>query len=211
MVVTALVLNTVVGNAFGPYTSGQVGYDVSYPNCSATPAGDFGLIGVNGGRPFTVNPCFGSEYQGSANSAYINTGYARAYVTNITAGCRSGGDQAWQIGCSEAEYSLTHVGSVSPSMWWLDVETANSWSSARLNRGVIQGAIDRLSSTHTPVGVYSTATAWKKITGGSFVPGGVAGGWMPAASCGSATPFMPGTKVWLAQKVSNNLDVDTAC
>jgi len=208
---TALLVHTVAALAFGPYTTGQVGYDVSYPNCSAKPVGGFGIIGVNDGRPFTLNPCFGSEYERGANSAYINTAYARAYMSNIATACESGGDQAWQIGCSEAEYSLAHV-SVAPSMWWLDVETANSWSSAKLNRDTIQGAIDRLVSVSgVPVGVYSTGPAWKKITGGTFVPDGVAGDWLPAPACSGATPFMPGTNVWLIQAISHGLDVDTAC
>lgn len=210
---TALILNAIAAHAFGPYTSGQVGYDVSYPQCPGTsaPSGSFGIIGANDGRPFTLNPCFGNEYGGVANSAYINTGYARAYRSNLTSGCSSGPNLAWEIGCSEAEYALGHV-SVAPSMWWLDVETANSWSSGSLqpNRETIQGAVDRFKSLG-PVGVYSTASAWKRITGGGFTPAGVAGDWLPAASCSSATPFMPGTKVWLAQTTTNNVDVDTAC
>jgi hypothetical protein len=205
----------LAAHAFGPYTTGQAGYDVSYPQCPGTsaPAGSFGIIGANDGRPFTLNPCFGAEYSGVANSAYINTGYAKAYRGNITSGCSaaSGGNQAWAIGCSEAEYSLTHV-NAAPSMWWLDVETANSWSSGNLapNRSAIQGAIERLKSSG-PVGVYSTASAWRRITGGSFVPSDVAGDWLPAPSCAGATAFMPGTTVWLTQVTTNNVDVDTAC
>ena len=208
--VSALVLNLVAARAFGPYTSGQVGYDVSYPNCAVKPSGAFGIIGVNDGRPFTVNPCFGTEYRGPANSAYINTAYSKAYSSNVTVGCKSGGDAAWQIGCSEAEYSLAHVDGA-PSMWWLDVETANSWSAPQANRSAIQGALDRLRNTGSPVGVYSTASAWRRITGGSFTPAGVGGDWLPASSCSAATAFMPGTQVWLAQATTNNVDVDTAC
>jgi hypothetical protein len=214
-VVSALVLNMVAAHAFGPYTSGQTGYDVSYPQCPGTsaPAGSFGIIGVNDGRPFTLNPCFGTEYSGTANSVYINTGYAKAYRSSITSGCSaaSAGNQAWAIGCSEAEYSLNNI-HVAPSAWWLDVETANSWSSGNLapNRSAIQGAIDRLKGSG-PVGVYSTAYAWGRITGGRFAPSDVAGDWLPAASCSGATPFMPNTTVWLTQVTTNNVDVDTAC
>jgi len=144
---------------------------------------------------------------------YVNTGYAKTYRSRITAGCASGGTQAWAIGCSEAEYSLNQVGGRTPSMWWLDVETANSWSSGNLqpNRDAIQGLFDRLKSTG-PVGVYSTAYAWTRITGGNFVPtGGIAGDWLPAPSCTGATAFMPGTVVWLTQVTTNNVDIDTAC
>jgi hypothetical protein len=213
-VLAAVVLGSVVAGAFGPYTKGSAGYDVSYPQCPGTspPTGSFGIIGVNDGRPFTLNPCFSAEYSGVANSVYINTGYAKAYRSSISSGCSSGGDQAWQIGCSEAEYSLHHIG-VTPSAWWLDVETANSWASGNLapNRDAIQGLFDRLHSMG-PVGVYSTASAWTRITGGQFVPsGGIAGDWLPAASCSGALPFMPGTQVWLAQTSSGGVDHDTAC
>ena len=212
---SGLVLNMLAAHASGPYTAGQTGYDVSYPQCPGTsaPAGSFGIIGVNGGRPFTLNPCFGAEYSGNANSAYINTGYAKAYRSDITAGCSaaSGGNQAWAIGCSEAEYSLHNV-AVTPSMWWLDVETANSWSSGNLapNRSTIQGAYDRFKSIGF-AGVYSTPSAWSRITGGRFVPDVAAGDWQPAATCTGVVPFMPGTRVWLTQVTTNNVDVDTAC
>ena len=64
LVVTALLLNAVAAHAFGPYTGGQVGYDVSYPQCpgtSAPPAPNgitwnFGIIGTNHGRPLTPPP-----------------------------------------------------------------------------------------------------------------------------------------------------------
>jgi hypothetical protein len=215
VVVSALALNMLAAHAFGPYATGTTGYDVSYPQCPGTsaPAGSFGVIGVNDGRPFTLNPCFGNEYGGAANSVYINTGYAKTYRSKITTACSqaSGGDQAWAIGCSEAEYSLSNV-SVIPSMWWLDVETANSWSSGNLapNRSTIQGAYARFKSIG-PAGVYSTPSAWTRITGGKFVPDVAAGDWQPAASCTGVAPFMPGTKVWLTQVTTNNVDVDTAC
>src|SRR5216683_2491114 len=78
--------------ATDPYPTGLVGYDVSYPQCGGTAAaGSFGIVGVNGGRPFTNNSCLGAEYaaapKSTAPSLYINTGYAAAYRNNITTGC----------------------------------------------------------------------------------------------------------------------------
>lgn len=214
--------------ATDPYPTGLVGYDVSYPQCGGpTPAGAFGIIGVNGGRPFTSNSCLGAEYaaapKSTAPSLYINTGYATAYRGNITAGCSalsrsvSGTSrqvQAWAIGCSEAEASMSYAsaqGATSPAAWWLDIETANSWSSSNLslNRYAIQGAVTRLAQSGLPVGIYSTASMWTAITGGKYTPTSVAADW-EAAGGSCSTPFTS-SPVWLVQSTANGLDSDLAC
>jgi hypothetical protein len=213
--VVAIAVNTLpAAAATDPYATGSTGYDVSYPNCSATATGAFGIVGVNHGRPFTVNGCLGAEYsaapQSPTPSLYINTGYSGAYRRNITPACTTGASLAWEIGCSEADYSLRQAGGLVASMWWLDVETGNSWSTNNLglNRDAIQGAVDRLNKTGLPVGVYSTASMWKAITGGSFTPTGLAADWVAAGSC--STPFTS-SPVWLTQSTSGGLDHDTAC
>ena len=56
----------------------------------------------------------------------------------------SAGQQAWAIGCSEAQYALQQVPTPDTvTMWWLDEETANSWSSSNLslNLDAIDGAV----------------------------------------------------------------------
>src|SRR5216684_3012525 len=117
--------------ATDPYPTGLVGYDVSYPQCGGTAAaGSFGIVGVNGGRPFTNNSCLGAEYaaapKSTAPSLYINTGYAGAYRNNITTGCSalsgsvSGTSrqvQAWAIGCSEAETSMSYATAQARRAW----------------------------------------------------------------------------------------------
>lgn len=216
---------TASAQAADPYTPGTTGYDVSYPNCGATPAGAFGIVGVNGGRAFTTNSCFASEYAAAAGtgsaSAYINTGYSGAYRRNITPTCSSLVSstgltgtyaQAWEIGCSEADTSLSDVGGATPAMWWLDVETGNSWSSSNrvLNQDAIQGAVSRLVRVNPNVGVYSDASFWKTITGGnSWTPSGLAADWTAAGGCAAAFTSSP---VWLAQQGSaNGVDSDLAC
>jgi hypothetical protein len=215
--VAALAVNVLPASAAtDPYLSGSTGYDVSYPNCGATPGGAFAVVGVNHGRPFTANTCVGTEYsaapQSPLPSLYMNAAYSGAYRRNITSGCsaQSGGNQAWAIGCSEAETSLGYAGGRSASMWWIDVETGNSWSTSNLasNQATIQGAVDRLNQTGLPVGVYSTASMWRTITGGSFTPAGLAADWVAAGSC--ATPFTS-SPVWLTQATTGGVDVDTAC
>lgn len=50
-------------------TSGTLGADISWPQCTSTgistpPSGTaaFGIVGVNDGKPATLNPCLGQEY-----------------------------------------------------------------------------------------------------------------------------------------------------
>ena len=221
-----------------PYLpSGTTGYDASYPQCGATaPAGyAFGIVGVNHGRPFTQNTCVGAEAGAtSAPSLYINTGYSGAYRKNITTDCKtqstslpgtSAQRQAWAIGCSEAESSYNYAkndGAASVAMWWLDVETANSWSSSdlTLNQYTINGAaselvtLTTLAGTTLPVGIYSSASYWKAITGtGGFTPTDTQAEWDAAnATCPpSGTLGFTGDAVWLAQSTSGGVDTDTAC
>ncbi len=226
--IVTISASTGVLAATDPYPSGQTGYDISYPQCGGTtPPGSFGIVGVNGGRPFTNNSCLAAEYAAApktiAPSLYINTGYSTAYRNSITAACStlsrsvSGTSrqvQAWAVGCSEADTSVSYAtqqGAGSPAAWWLDIETANSWSSSNLslNRYAIQGAATRLGQSGLPVGLYSSASMWSAITGASFTPAGVAADW-DAAGGSCATPFSA-SPVWLVQSTTSGFDVDLAC
>src|SRR4051794_41774609 len=62
--VGAAVLAVGVGGA--AVALGRYGNDISWPQCGGafpTKAG-FGIVGVNGGRPFTQNPCLAAEWRG---------------------------------------------------------------------------------------------------------------------------------------------------
>lgn len=225
----------VVSAQTDPYLpSGTTGYDVSYPQCgAAAPAGAFGIIGVNSGRPFSFNSCLRAEYsaapQSPAPSLYINTAYSGAYRKSITSGCAtqsqspsvtgsSAQRQAWAIGCSEAESSMTYAaqnGAAPVTMWWLDVETANSWSSSNLslNQYAIQGAASRLAQTLLPVGVYSSSSMWTTITGGSFTPSGIEADWETGGVVCPPTGTLGFTAnpVWLVQSTGGGFDSDSAC
>jgi hypothetical protein len=80
-IVAILALNVAASAGFNPYTSGNVGYDFSYVQCGSTaPAAKFGVVGVNGGYPFTYyNSCLAAEFAAAAKTGnaavYINTGY----------------------------------------------------------------------------------------------------------------------------------------
>ena len=235
-----LAMSTGAAASFDPYTSGTAGYDFSYPQCGrVAPSAAFGVVGVNAGYPFTYyNNCLATQFAGAARTGnaalYINTGYDPTYTEvdgrHMTPDCATKAqaiagtpDQqaAWGVGCSEVQRDIAYATSQSasaPSAWWLDVETANSWSSTdlSLNRYTITGVIETLrAQTSVPVGVYSTLSQWAAVTGGFPAP--VDADWVATgqrnlkrarAQCGSAG--FTGAPVWLVQYVTT-IDNDYVC
>jgi hypothetical protein len=200
---------------------------------------------------YNPNPCLAEEYgQAPAGQAslYMNTGYANTYYKNHqVADCvtqskkinvKSTLQQAWEIGCAFAyfneQYALgtgpigtqaAGLGLPDPKMWWLDVETGNSWSSSNkaLNAETLDGATAELAQLKPgiPVGVYSTPSMWTTIVGANQVSG-LTADWLATgqttalsssqltADC-TATGFA-GQQVWLVQWVwQSTYDYDQAC
>jgi hypothetical protein len=239
-VAVAITLHATGLAAFDPYSSGALGYDFSYPQCGApAPQASFGIVGVNGGYPFTYyNNCLAAEYSAAGKTGnaalYINTGYDPSYTAidgrHTTQDCANtsqtvSGTQpqqaAWAVGCSEAQRDTAYASgqsATSPTAWWLDVETANSWSSSdlSLNRYAIQGIVATLrKATTVPVGVYSTSYQWGVITGGYQAP--VDANWVASGQTTSkrakrycSPTGFTGAKVWLVQYVST-YDRDYVC
>ena len=240
----AFLLVTQIGAAaaFDPYTRASVGYDFSYPQCGvAAPKASFGIVGVNAGYPFTYyNSCLGAEFAAASHTGngavYVNTGYDPTYTAvdgrHMTADCANRaqsvpapatGDQqlAWGVGCSEAQRDSAYATSQSvaaPTAWWLDVEIANSWSSAdlSLNRYAILGLVQTLrTQTAAPIGIYSTSYQWNVITGGYQAP--VDANWVATgqrslkrAKAYCAASGFTGAPVWLVQYVAT-YDTDYVC
>lgn len=237
-----LVLSQISGAAAAadPYAHGASGYDVSYPQCgSPSPGGQFGIVGVDAGYPFNhFNGCLGAEFRAAARTGnaavYINTGYDPSYTdaSHTTADCTTksasvAGDAAhqaaWAVGCSEAEKDVAYAASQSitgATGWWLDVETANSWSTTdlTLNRFTIDGLVAtlRAQTTGASVGLYSSPQQWSAITGSSY-HAGVDGEWHATGQrtlrrarqyCGAAS--FSGAPIWLVQYAST-FDGDYAC
>ncbi|MDA8071548.1 MAG: hypothetical protein M0Z82_08085 [Actinomycetota bacterium] len=232
-----------------PYSSGSNGYDVAQPNCSETlpTTGGFAIVGLGGGRPFTTNTCLSTEWAWATTHAstspgpalYFNTGYSGAYgrdVTSAKCGTYEGPTftkklskhdqstyaQAWEIGCSEAAYAaaVASNGGETPSMWWADIETGNSWSTNQtVNQYAVDGisyGMEKIASSSLGIwGVYSYPSAWDKIVGSGFtaVPP-FEGDWGPSVtslSCG--TTGFSGAPVWIVQggTSSGGVDTDTGC
>lgn len=175
-VLAALASTAGSAAALGQYVPGSTGVDVSFTNCGARiPNVSFGVVGVSAGTGYSANPCLGAEAAHfTANlSLYVNTGWyaASSHIDPSSPRQCAAGDQnclAYNYGYNAGLYALSYATSqgVHSSTWWLDVETANTWSSdATQNRNSLQGEYDALiSHGATTVGVYSTTGQWHDIT-----------------------------------------------
>ena len=187
------------GHGGGGGTGGTVphGYDISYPQCGSTYPSNaaFAIVGVNGGRVFSANPCLAGQITwggGTAAELYANTGNPGPALSSYwpkgqttpkvcdstnsdTADCAY--DYGWNAAkdsMSTAVAAYTQLGltaSPAAAAWWLDVETMNSWrTDVSLNVAALQGAVAYLQSAGvTKLGFYSTTAQWGTITGGTKV------------------------------------------
>ncbi|HET7530984.1 MAG TPA: hypothetical protein VFJ98_08510 [Mycobacteriales bacterium] len=162
------------------------GVDVSWPQCDggipSLQAG-FAVVGVNGGRPFTDNPCLAEQVaygkQRSGYAAYLNLDAPRGEDA------RGYGRRAALDGLARA-----HRAGLRPTTIWLDVEVLNHWSTdTATNVAVINGATAALQRRGLTVGIYSSVPMWQQITGNAQVT-------------------LP---VWLATSVIDYRDVQPLC
>lgn len=228
LVVFSLLLATVLSfpfNSFAQTLYAGSGYDVSYPNCGATfPTGSFGIVGVTSGRAFQYNSCFGSEYQWAASlgvtpSLYMNLNVpvgstASNGMTGPYGNCakKNKACQAHNYGYNAAAGAYAQA-SQPATMWWLDIETGNSWfSNTTLNRDVIDGATRFFTDNSMQVGIYSTASMWNKITGKyqNGLPSWVA---TSATSAPSSCPasFTGGSTYLVQYNNGSGFDADYSC
>jgi hypothetical protein len=188
------------------------------------------IVGVEGGRSFTTNPCLGGEFRwaGSAGShfeVYLNTSYPAG--SNIHRGdtgprgtCQPDdwACKAYNYGFNNAEFAFHYAQTqyAVADTWWLDVETANSWSDdPALNAQVIQGNVDSLRAHGVLVGIYSIPAMWKEIVGSYTIslPKWVVRLRQSVAApayCASDNGFGGGS-VALVQDESGNVDQDFSC
>lgn len=219
-----------------PYPAGAAGADVAVWQCDSIPAADFIVVAINNGRPFSVNPCLGRQAASlgrqpgstATGGAYLNTGYDDAYLDRVSGGCAEraataglagAAAGAYGVGCSEAERSwqAAMAAGLAPTIWWLDVEVANSWADRpELNRQALQGLTDYLVAVGGTVGVYSTPRQWRQVVGGAWTPSGAVADWLagavgPEDALRRCSRTVTGNPTWLVQYVSGGADVDLAC
>ncbi len=179
--VTCCLLQSAVGiaGAASLYPPGSIGADVSSPNCGAQiPANaTFGIVGVTNGTDYSTNPCLAAQatHFPKALSLYANSGWNdhSAHLNPSSPKACPAADAdclAYNYGYNAglfADDAATAAG-VSSDVWWLDVESDNSWNGDVIqNRNSLQGEHDAfIARGATVVGVYSTTSEWQTITGG---------------------------------------------
>jgi hypothetical protein len=104
------------------------------------------------------------------------------------------------------------------NIWWLDVETGNSWRlNVSLNVAALQGAVAYLQSAGAAgIGFYSTQQQWNQITGGSLAFTAQQS-WVAGASTAKQARTncdgvaFTGGAVALAQYFAKGFDADLRC
>lgn len=214
--------------ALGQYQANSIGVDISYPNCNAKiPSVAFGVVGVNGGKPFSQNPCLKQQAAKFKNlSLYINTAYpGQPYGIKYQTNPKTCSELdftclAYNYGYNAAAdaYKYATEQGVKSNSWWLDVETMNSWTDDSVqNRASLQAMIDFLQKDKgiQTVGIYSTTFQWMLITDSwqNNLPSWGATTWRTAkqaANYCSGHEFTGGPS-YLMQYLSKSLDYNVAC
>ncbi|MFZ1075580.1 MAG: hypothetical protein WAN50_04375 [Minisyncoccia bacterium] len=229
-----------------PYIPSNLGYDLSY-STSQYPGVmfNFGVIGVTGGRAFVDNPRLSSEVawaqvsSARAPTAYMNLnapygstvaaniGGPKSCPTSVSTSTDPTACQGYNYGYNAAAHSFAYAAgnSINTSLWWLDIEEANSWSpDTSVNDATIQGAIDYLNAKGIRVGIYSVPYMWDDIAGTAFVPNQSVNGvavttpnWFPIGTatqieainaCVTRNGFISGSPIWLIQYEADSSAVD---
>jgi hypothetical protein len=210
------------------------GFDISWPQCSkALPSNPtFGIVGVSNGLAFSDNPCLVAEYRWAAGAShapsfYMSTANPGAQSIHWTEPgpkpCSGASDDrgcaynyGWNAASHAFAYAAAQTGDAAQRMWWLDIETLNTWSTTvALNNDDIQGMVDFFAARSVPVGVYSTRFQWNQITGGLVlgVPNWLAGASSTSQAvswCTTGTSFSGG-RIAMVQYATSSIDTDVAC
>ena len=211
-----------------PYAAASGGYDISWPQCGGAypPASPVAVVGVNAGEAFSVNPCYDQEaaWAGLHRTDYVNLNAPQGSVASEWERGPGGACAVGDLTCESYNYGYnTTADSIAAaaydgypsSVWWLDVETANYWTSdLAANDQVIAGALRAIADAGDHAAIYSTSYQWSQIAG-SYDPGVPA--WYPTGSTStdyggwcSSTSFAGGP-VFLVQHPQGRYDGDYAC
>jgi hypothetical protein len=143
------------------------GYDVSYPQCGKTLPSTLqgiAIVGIGGGRPMTRNACRSDQWAWAARQAA-----AAVYVNTSDPGTGSATTWAKQAADS-ALFGIRSTNVPIGTPVWLDVETENEWLGTwERHVSVLQTMAQTIADAGYPVGIYSNANLWYRITGNAMV------------------------------------------
>lgn len=132
---------------------------------------------------------------------------------------------AWEYGYERAKADISFFNSATQTSaggkWWLDIETANSWTSdLAKNQASLEGMVYALQQGSAAVGIYSSSGSWSSLFGPVVASSPLysLNEWRPGAktltraqsNC-SLAPFEGNGAVVITQYVSTNLDHDYSC
>lgn len=213
----------------------------------------FAIVGVNNGLANNTNPCLREQLEWAAGSSGNSTQPEVSLYVNTANPGSSGSwwpsSNEYPIGsavhnpygsCEERDYGtacaymygyakawddayIRGISHPSDYIWWLDVESENSWSTTDkdANRAVLEGMTDFFHSIDVKgVGIYSTGLQWSRIVGTVSsssnlysLPSWLAGARAATgakANCASP-PLTAGGEVTLTQFVTGNFDYNHSC
>lgn len=188
-----------------------LGYDVSHPQCKkALPNdGGFAIVGITGGHPLSSNKCVAEQLRWavkkSGHAVYVNSGYPG-----------NGDPVAYGRRVVDDAVTREHAGTAKGTgVWWLDVETANTWSGTQQeNATVLDAMASRLQELGVRVGIYSTPKMWEEIAG-SWSPGlpiwyatGTGTVDTASAACGRSFAGSATAVVQWVQKTKDGIQLD---
>jgi hypothetical protein len=223
------------------------------PGTLILPTGQaFGIVGVNGGIATISNPCLDSELAWASASngttaqapvaVYVNTANPgleaswwptanRTVLGTEVAGapgtCRHqpGRACAYVYGYSLAEQDMRRpaIGLPIGTIWYLDVEEANTWSSSTsANRAVLEGMAAAFTDAGARTGLYANRSDWNRFIGAVpassslyRLPTWLAGAVTPRGAAENCThaPLAAGGRITLTQylPVASEFDYDVSC
>lgn len=208
-------VNNGLANTTNPCLEAQLAWANTAPNPPLTAQPRVALY-VN-----TANPGRQGSWWPSSNH------YGGVDVDNPYGACGSGeGDFracSYMYGYAKAYDDATSRGVDDPEkyLWWLDVETENSWQPDKAdNVADLEGMTAYFTSINAKVGLYSTGYQWNQIAGTVPASSPLAGlpSWLAgarsltAAKSNCSLPALtPGSRVALTQYVSAGLDYNYSC
>jgi hypothetical protein len=232
-----------------PTPVSKYGNDISYPQCptgAEPPRPAFAIVGVTGGRPFSANPCLPRQFVWALTSTSPNQAHVGFYMNTANPGPTASTDWpaagtstpracdgSWSADCAYDYGWLTAqdaysrvvgvVGNPAAAQypWWLDVESANSWSDdTSLNAADLEGVMSFLRSQNVgTIGIYSTAFVWEALIGPPLASASPFGGLLNWGA-GAADPLeapafcsltVTGGQVKFVQFPYAGFDTDLAC